>query len=255
MEKDEIFEHFSKLLTEELDASYALRRRLFDEERDDYDFDTADVYITYGATRGAIIEENYDWIAKFSISEDSRVQDLCEREEELYNKAAKDKINQCFAQSLYLGDFVYTWTGTDIYQVCDDLDYSQEYSRAAEKTLSEKYGTCENTIRLSLYAYPKAVTGKSFTASAQSVEKVKEKNRSPLTERYDKIGAMFLEQYGDEVYEALCQFCIWEDINDIHYGNIGFIDNKIVLIDYAGYHSGDTEPSYEEEDNTDYENY
>ena len=36
----------------------------------------------------------------------------------------------------------------------------------------------------------------------------------------------------DELFEFLNE----SDINDLHSGNIGYIGNRLVLIDYSGYH-------------------
>lgn len=255
--RDEIFKHFSDLLTKELDESYMFRIVMYNytDEETDYTFETADAYCSSGATRMAVIDENYDWIVKFSLHEDCRCQDLCEVEEDIYNAAIDSGIEQCFARPVYLGEFSYSWNGAPICDVADQVVYSNCRVNEAEAYAKEKYGVEKNTVSAYLYAYPKAnLDSYNFTASKQSLERIEEKNKSPLTERYHKIGAMFLEQYGDEVYETLSKFCIWEDINDIHYGNIGFIDGKVVLIDYAGYHDGETESSYME-DNTDYEKY
>ena len=254
--RDEIFKHFSDLLTKELDESYMFRIEMYNlDEETNYTFETADAYCSSGATRMAIIDENYDWIIKFARSEDNRCQDLCEVEEDIYNAAVASGIEQCFARPIYLGKFSYSWDGAPINSVAYQVAYDGDSVDEAEAYFREKYGVEKNTLSAYLYAYPKAnLDGYNFTASKQSLDRVKEKNKSPLTERYDKIGAMFLEQYGDEVYETLSEFCIWEEINDIHCGNIGFIDGKIILIDYAGYHDGDSD-SYFDEDNRDYEKY
>lgn len=116
--RDEIFKHFSDLLTKELDESYMFRIEMYNlDEETNYTFETADAYCSSGATRMAIIDENYDWIIKFARSEDNRCKDLCEVEEDIYNAAVASGIEQCFARPVYLGKFSYSWDGAPISSV------------------------------------------------------------------------------------------------------------------------------------------
>jgi hypothetical protein len=48
------------------------------------------------------------------------------------------------------------------------------------------------------------------------------------------IAAAFIADYGTEDYNRLTDFLYDWDINDIHLGNVGEINNRIVIIDYAG---------------------
>lgn len=46
----------------------------------------------------------------------------------------------------------------------------------------------------------------------------------------------FLDWYGEEEYKKLANFLINEDINDLHYGNLGYRnDGAPVIFDYSGY--------------------
>lgn len=251
--QDEIFNHFKALMDEELDNSYDFRLFMWAPDNDDgHTFETADAYITTGATRAAVIDEHYDWIVKFTICEDGRNEDLCEIENDIYHDAMAEGIEMCFTRPVYLGRYEYSWVGPDIGYVQDRIYCHDEPVAEAVNEVREIYGETDNTIHAYLYAYPKAKLG-SFDrkVSDVSLEKVKS-DRSPLSDRFPKIAAMFLEEYGEDIYRRLTDLCVYDHVNDIHNGNIGFINNKIVLIDYAGYHDGCTE-SYYSEDNEEYE--
>lgn len=70
-------------------------------------------------------------------------------------------------------------------------------------------------------------------------------SNSPLSDTCLEIGVAFFQEYGPDICERLTSFLYDRDVNDLHFGNVGYIDGRIVLIDYAGYQ--DEEYSYDEE--------
>lgn len=53
----------------------------------------------------------------------------------------------------------------------------------------------------------------------------------------EEILYTFIENvYGEKVANRINDFCINHDINDIHNGNIGYLNDKPIIIDYAGYY-------------------
>ena len=63
--------------------------------------------------------------------------------------------------------------------------------------------------------------------------------KTPLTvfDDFSELGLIyksFSTFYGEKVFEKFYDFCYNEDINDFHSGNIGFIGNRPVMIDYSG---------------------
>ena len=73
-------------------------------------------------------------------------------------------------------------------------------------------------------------------------------SNSPLSERCLEIGMAFYDEYGPEVCARLTQFLCDHDVNDLHLGNVGYIDGHIVLIDYAGFEDDENEYSYDEDE-------
>ena len=59
---------------------------------------------------------------------------------------------------------------------------------------------------------------------------------SPLSERYPSIGARFVRLYGEEEFNRLSEFLEWEEVNDLHNGNVAEWNGGFVIVDYAGYH-------------------
>ena len=58
---------------------------------------------------------------------------------------------------------------------------------------------------------------------------------SPLAERSFAVAAAFLHECGKEEFYSLSDFCSEYEINDLHRGNVGYLDGHIVILDYAGY--------------------
>ena len=60
---------------------------------------------------------------------------------------------------------------------------------------------------------------------------------SDFTKHNTLVATLFAETYGYEEFLRLNDFLEWYDINDLHSGNIGYINGKLVFIDYAGYYA------------------
>ena len=73
-----------------------------------------------------------------------------------------------------------------------------------------------------------------------------QKIHSPMRERNLAVAIDFIREYGQEAYVALSDFMYEENINDLHCGNVGDIDGRMVFIDYSGYHSSCDETYGEE---------
>lgn len=51
--------------------------------------------------------------------------------------------------------------------------------------------------------------------------------------------ACVLSLYGKKATKALCKFVQEHDINDLHGSNVGFMNNKPIILDFSGYHRND----------------
>lgn len=231
-----MYSHFARILDEafENDTHFKLGFNCGDYEAMDehYFCGHSGIHAAAGATRVAIIDNDYDWICKFDYSEDARGS-ACEREYERYLAAKKFGVEDMLAEVVYLGSYAreYMCPNTTVWEYEENEDYDEV-----------KY-----TAHIELYAYKKA----SFDFHIYGIYRnlsdedktLMDSRHSPLCGRNEDVGALFLSRCGHTKYCRLSDFCRNFHINDLHGGNIGLIDGYPVIIDYAGYYDVEDESS------------
>lgn len=187
-----------------------------------------------GVSRMTIIDEHYDWVCKWCYADDA-LGDACARELRTYQAAQKFGVADMFAEVCYLGEYELDYVGPDV----NVWDYRDD----------EHYNSQSYSISMKLYGYRKANTYPSIYGSYGSLEKEKREwlrnETSPLMERNTDVAATFFREYGEELYMKLSEFCAKQRINDLHSGNVGYVGDNFVLIDYAGYFDGGEDSEYE----------
>lgn len=231
-----MYDYFKKLFDE---AMISPSFRLF--MRDPYGgangFAFPHSIVTFGATRGVLIPDDpsIDWVVKFDVESDGTGASICEREAACYAAAKRHSLTPYFASLEPLG--IYKWSGQDyefdaisILRDYGDDDFEIELEKLLPLPLTEV------EISFSIFKAQRAdcVMPWCFSSHPQRKQYIM-KFPSPLAAKYEEIGEEFLRLYGEEEYNRLTKFCQSWLINDIHYGNIGYIKDKLVLIDYAGY--------------------
>ena len=203
-----------------------------------------DLEVYCGATRACIVSGDWNWVVKFTYAED-RDGDPCERECNTYENAAQSGLEGYFAEAKYAG--TYTWKGNGykarkIYRDISYIDFSGDSdedvaARIEEEGLEE---IMPISIRLELYEYPKAEGAPLmyYTPSNELRTQVKS-NGSSFAQRNTNVAAYFVEQYGYEEFQRLADFLEWNEVNDLHCGNVGIVGGKVVFIDYGGYYDED----------------
>ena len=233
-----MYSHFADILNQAFDDDMGFKLAFYggDYEAMDDHYITCAVHTAAGATRVALIDDDYDWICKFDYDTDA-LGAVCAREYERYQAAKKFGIEDMFAEVVYLGTFARKYT-------CADVSY-YDYEE------NEEYDMIDREVELELYAYKKASFNLSiFGAYARLSDEDKDhtdRRNSPLCGRNIDVGAAFLTKYGYSRYIKLDRFCRDFHINDLHGGNIGLIGDNIVIIDYAGYY----DEEYSEDSNYD----
>ena len=199
----------------------------------------------FGATRGCIIDDDYDYVVKFDIEGDAISDSICDREVGIYLRAKQANLHPYFAAAEYLGCYTKTVMFRSIERAIDAIAYLGYYD---EENFTRHFTEHENemgeivplTISVPLYGYPKATQHDlNHFPSTDLVERANS-IASPIKQRRIEIATDFIKQYGAEAYELLSTFMYEEDINDLHMGNIGDVDGHLVFIDYSGYHSYDS---------------
>jgi hypothetical protein len=80
------------------------------------------------------------------------------------------------------------------------------------------------------------------TVSPKMVDKVqKDLNKvSGYTRHINTLWiACLLSLYGKKATKALCKFVQEHDINDLHGSNVGFKNDRPIILDFSGYHRQD----------------
>ena len=172
-----------------------------------------------GATKFVIGDEGCDYVIKFCPQGDDY--DYCAREVEVYEEAVRagyaDKFAWCaklfdydFNESMNIPVYVMEWCKCSYDMIDDEMDdwhYTQYCSShnlnkgddAFEKYCSEGRSGKDYQERMMEWAF--SVWG--------------------------------LDYHGEDY--AICNFMKRMFINDIHAGNWGWCNNKLVLVDYSGY--------------------
>ena len=252
MNKHEVFNHFSSILNDMLDTS------LFFDTYFQSPYSANDFYgsiddesmpdnlcIKFGATRGCIIDDDYDYVVKFDVEGDINGS-ACEREEGLFAQAERQHLAKYFAECIYLGTFTKTIRFYDYYDIERHMnwcDYNWQEFEEEFMANEDDFGEIHDiVISIPLYAYPKAQPHffRGVQGSQEENEYVAKARKivSPMRDSNLAVAVDFVRQYGEEEYQRITDFLCANDINDLHCANFADVDGNYVVIDYAGYHDG-----------------
>lgn len=162
-----------------------------------------DIRYNAGCTRYVFWDENdldCDYVYKINFKKEA---DYCKREAENYELARECGIEDMFAECVY----VLTYEGRDIYAMeFADVDDNQTCSDLREKMESVSH-LSEEEIDDILYNI----------------------------DGCDVVGELLNYYYSLSMVRRFNELCYYNQINDIHDSNVGYINNRLVIIDYAGY--------------------
>lgn len=236
MDKSFVFETYSAILDKLLDTSdfmrmYCQRPYMLDESYEDMN-----VTMVSGATRCCMIAPHNGYVVKFDIEEDG-YGSACSREERIYEAAKELSLEQYLTEVAYIG----TYTRTIYWYDVDDIEDIMEWECVAD--FEDRFPDAVRKLKkrpihisLPLYGYRFARSYHIKDDVKMSEHKEVDRCGSPLRSRSNYVAIAFLREYGFEEYKRFSQFGLEWDMNDIHMGNIGRVDGKLVLIDFAGYH-------------------
>ena len=191
-----------------------------------------DTWFHCGATRGCIVNYNCDEVIKFVFEDGNE----CENELNIYQAACEVGLDKCFVPCRFLGTYS---RDVEVMEYYDDAASQAKYSSEPDDwddIIEDELIT--RHIRVKLYAYPRIDDDDGdFICNGLSPEENNfcRKHSSPLTERSFKVGIEFLREYGEEVFYDLGDFCSEWHVNDLHTGNVGYLNGHVVILDYAGY--------------------
>ena len=157
--------------------------------------DIDNVRFTNGVSRGVFIFDDSDYVVKFSLTEDYT---SFINEQELYLEAKMYGVEKFFAPITYLctiGGFEF---------------YAQKKVKSGTRMDTDGENLSEASISL--------LNGCNDTSFCQN-------------DLFDD----FYDCYEEKELCKLIDFINDYNINDIHYKNVGFLNNLPIIIDYAGY--------------------
>lgn len=167
----------------------------------DTDFFDVNIEIRTGATKCVIVLPDNDWVLKIPFNDCCT--EHCELEAKNYSIAVNEGYSHYMAECCYLMDYEYlpcyimrkAEVGFDLLQ--DDM-----FSRLYEQSNDYEYAT-ENS---------------AFNCSGD-----------------EYVEDLFRLHYGNEAVDDLYEFLDDNEIGDLHTGNVGYVDGRLVFIDYSGY--------------------
>lgn len=235
------FEFFKEKL--DMEISQSVRAQLWFQEPNyegEYiEFD--DIGVWCGATRACLVSKDWDYVVKFTYTEDMNG-DPCERECETYENAVDSGVEIYFAKPQFAGTYLWKGKGYKARRIYRDISYIDFCDDSDEDILEriEEEGIGEVmpiSICLELYEYPKASKAPLlyYTPSKELSNRVKRSGTS-FAMKNTSVAAYFVEKYGYEEFQKIAEFLEWNGVNDLHCGNVGVIGEKIVFIDYGGFY-------------------
>lgn len=250
MRKELVYKHYCNMIDRLIEADEVFPF-LFQSPRDfcdeffhkNYSFIPKNISLNFGATRFCIIDENYPFVVKveYENHEESFDKSFCERELLFYERAREENFDRYFTEVQFLG---YYRRNVLAYKITDILEFYEDEGFYEDKKFREALSTLENEdvekemieIVLPLYGYEKAdvFCTRSLNYREEKYYRTLSPS-SPLSERDVAITARFIEDYGEEEFFDFSDFLERYEIGDIHGGNIGTINDKIVIFDYASY--------------------
>lgn len=189
----------SKIEASDCDCSY-------DEWVDVYADEFPTINFRRGVTRIAIIDKSEKYVIKI----DMKGFDYSCREEENYKSAEAELFGQYFAPVEFLMYFNFT----------DTIKIPVFVSPMCEINVDE-------VMSLSRNGY--------YKSKIEDGIDVSDDEEFDYEEDTDQVRCAFEEFYGVDRTDALYDFMDDNCINDVHSENVGFLDGKLVVLDYAGY--------------------
>ena len=164
-------------------------------------------YISNGSSRGVLIYDDFDWVIKFNFNDEVKEKyDFCENEVGIYYEAESEGLEEYFAKIWCAGDI----KGVPFYVM-------------EKAVMNSSYSVC-------------CRTDSNVCNTNETYSDFLDNNRSWMSKEdlvtiINFFGTTYSE---DEVFE-LINFCEENSIVDIHDSNVGYINSRPVIIDYASW--------------------
>lgn len=199
-----------------------------------------------------------DWLASLNITHNTDAWDLSaftsEAPFKVFSTEGASKLCLVFKDE----DFVIKWSNDDRYD--ESMKEAELYQKAKEKNLEKFFPeteifaeingitfirqekisfSCSNLPvhkRRKYHDMTKTGSDKVVSKMAHEFKAAAPRYRRNLDNLWAK---MALVLYGKKACKALCDFIVENHINDLHEDNIGYKNDRPIILDFAGYHRDD----------------
>lgn len=182
-----------------------------------------DCYGDTGETKGVIIPYDDDVVFKFPLLTRCKNFDYCRAEVRNYRAAVQEKVDKYFAWTDKLFDIRFEGGYFPIY-VMELVDCDEG---AITDMLVEKF--CENN------GNPQDREENGEEVDEDEYEKYEDGYDAACSGTSEGVDEYFHSSLSASEYGRLSKFLRYNDIDDIHSGNLGFNGDVVVIIDYSGY--------------------
>ena len=183
--------------------------------------DILDGYGDTGETKGVFVPYDEDIVFKFPLLSRYNGFDYCRAEVRNYRAAEKAEVGQYFAWTDKLFE-VYTDKGYYPIYVMVKVDCDEE---AITDMMVETF--CKNNRNPGEY--------EEDEVDENIINDYEDRYNSALYGSTKGVDEWFHSTLDSREYAKLDKFFCFNDIDDIHSGNLGFYDDSVVIIDYSGY--------------------
>ena len=223
----ELRDRFYRLI-KTLDEKYAMSKYITEgycpedlyNEWDEFD-DAADHYGVWcgtGATKFVIGDEDYDYVIKFQPC-GVDYYDYCAKEEDVYLEAELRNLHQHFAWTAHLFDYTFEDNGV----VVTLPIYVMEWCQCGYDFIDDEADE---------FNYQTYIAEEGLEDCDRSRDKYYSDGKYRLSCE-ERIFIWAESIWGN--LEYLKKFLRNMSVNDLHAGNWGWCNNRIVLVDYSGY--------------------
>lgn len=249
MEATMIFNHYKNILDELIDEvdffknyfqnPFSLEEDIYGEEWTNVEaLYTNTTNICFGATRGCIIDNSYDYVVKFDLDESEYGN--CDDEIRIYNIAKERDLEKFFLRPRFIGVYerkIHYYNFSDIFDRLDCNYFYEDFPLDVKERLKDCDCIKEEIlIKIPLYAYPRAERYEYPNVDKQIQDSyIKTYSNSPLAERSSLVAFTIEKEYGKDETYRLSDFLYDLGINDLHTGNLMCYHGKPCFSDYCGY--------------------
>ena len=187
----------------------------------DFDCDLAPegVFLNCGETKAVIYDNDFPYVLKIPFFTTRTVdKNYCDFEVDFYAMAEEAGLEDCFAWC----DFLFFFHNCPI--------YIMEWADCSEDEIEDSsYDAC--------FRWACAQEGVSEEKDPEEYDRFRDRFSDTFynMDCDDRMIDLLDEVWGFEKARAFNDFCYDHHINDRHSGNWGYVDGRLVIIDYSGY--------------------